>query len=320
MKILPSLVLLLCLVCFFGTNRVYGWNTPGHMVTAIIAYRHLKPQTRSQVDAILVNHPDYAEWVKAYQANDSLTREAYVFARASVWPDIIRAQKNHPYDHFNWHFVDYPYTPRKSTGKLISPLPQDDILFAFETCQQKLRDPQTTPVEQAVYLSWLLHVCGDVHQPLHCLTMVNANYPPPNGDLGGNTFFVWITKDEPTNLHRIWDGAVESSNQAVSPEHLRDLADMIEKQFPPGRTKAERAVIDPRAWSVESYKLAVARAYRNGKLKGSHLKDQAPPLPATYREAIRRTATKRVALAGYRMAGKLENWLPVAAVASLSIK
>ncbi|MBX7219830.1 MAG: S1/P1 nuclease [Blastocatellia bacterium] len=320
MKILPPLTLLLSLVCFLGTNQVYAWNAPGHMVTAIIAYRHLKPQTRSQVDAILVNHPDYTEWVKAYEVNDSLTREAYVFARASVWPDVIRAQKNHPYDHFNWHFVDYPYTPRKPAGKLISPLPQDDILFAFETCHHKLRDPQTSPAEQAVYLSWLLHICGDIHQPLHCLTMVNANYPPPNGDLGGNTFFVRIKQEEPTNLHRIWDGAVEPSNQTISPERLKNLADTIEKQFPPARTKTARAVTDPRAWSAESYQLGVARAYRNGKLKGSHLKEQAPPLPVNYRAAIRKTATRRAALAGYRMAGKLESWLPVAAASSPSIK
>ena len=52
----------------------------------------------------------------------------------------------------------------------------------------------------------LIHYVGDFHQPLHCATRVNKNYP--KGDLGGNMFK--LTGDDLGELHAVWDSIGES--------------------------------------------------------------------------------------------------------------
>jgi len=49
-------------------------------------------------------------------------------------------------------------------------------------------------------LVWLLHLVGDVHQPLHCATRVSA--AAPDGHDGGNAVKLDCTKCE---LHAFWD-------------------------------------------------------------------------------------------------------------------
>lgn len=62
----------------------------------------------------------------------------------------------------------------------------------------------------------LIHYVGDTHQPLHCVSRVNKNYPA--GDRGGNSFPLpshYSTKE----LHAVWDSAIyelKSNDKLVS--------------------------------------------------------------------------------------------------------
>ena len=47
-----------------------------------------------------------------------------------------------------------------------------------------------TDEEKAIYLTWLMHLVGDIHQPLHCTAVFREQFP--NGDKGGNDAFVRI--------------------------------------------------------------------------------------------------------------------------------
>src|ERR1700758_3364100 len=47
---------------------------------------------------------------------------------------------------------------------------------------------------------WLMHMVGDIHQPLHCLTRVSATHP--DGDRGGNLV---LLNGPAKNLHFFWD-------------------------------------------------------------------------------------------------------------------
>src|SRR5262249_56447705 len=63
---------------------------------------------------------------------------------------------------------------------------------------------------KAIALSWLFHLVGDVHQPLHTAQLFNADYP--NGDRGGNEICVRVTETgQPMGLHRFLDGVITSS-------------------------------------------------------------------------------------------------------------
>lgn len=42
----------------------------------------------------------------------------------------------------------------------------------------------------------LVHVVGDMHQPLHNLTLFDENFPAPMGDVGGNDIKVLFDVDQ----------------------------------------------------------------------------------------------------------------------------
>jgi len=63
---------------------------------------------------------------------------------------------------------------------------------------------------KAIALSWLFHLVGDVHQPLHTAQLFTVEYP--NGDRGGNEICVRVTQGrQATDLHRFWDGVITST-------------------------------------------------------------------------------------------------------------
>jgi hypothetical protein len=54
-------------------------------------------------------------------------------------------------------------------------------------------------------LRMLIHYLGDVHQPLHCSSRVDKNYP--SGDKGGNMFTL-PNHYESAELHAAWDSVL----------------------------------------------------------------------------------------------------------------
>ena len=52
---------------------------------------------------------------------------------------------------------------------------------------------------------WLFHLVGDVHQPLHTVSLFKTKYP--DGDRGGNLVFVRAKRSGAIlDLHQLWDG------------------------------------------------------------------------------------------------------------------
>jgi hypothetical protein len=57
--------------------------------------------------------------------------------------------------------------------------------------------------EQALFARYLVHIVGDIHQPLHSVSLFNATYP--SGDRGGNSQKIIILNESTQNLHSFWD-------------------------------------------------------------------------------------------------------------------
>ena len=180
--ILRCLVLAFPFLCF--PNFALAWGSAGHQVIAAEAYRQLSPELQAQVFDVLRAHPDFAKWTNAYHPNANFDLSAYVFMRASTWPDDIR-RKGNQYDHPNWHFIDYPLGPPSFTFEPDA-RPTDNVLFGVAQAEKTLSDTNAGWEERAAMLSWLIHLVGDMHQPLHCESFFGADYP--NGDKGGNDF------------------------------------------------------------------------------------------------------------------------------------
>ncbi len=172
-------------ICFLlATPTVQAWNKPGHMTSAAIAYADLKdrnPAVLVKVFEVLKQHPQFqSKWADKLSQVPADDRDLYVFMLAARWPDDARG--NPQYDRPVWHDVNIPYRP----GEVAIEIPQGaDILKAFPENQSIAKSTEADAKARAVAVCWMLHLIGDVHQPLHTTKLVTERFPEPEGDRGG---------------------------------------------------------------------------------------------------------------------------------------
>lgn len=297
-----SRILLVLALLFLPGVPALAWSGAGHMVIAAEAYRQLSPELRKRVTEILKSHPDYEKWEKAFTPDAAnLDLSMFVFMRASTWADEIR-RGHKEYDHPHWHYVDYPLKP-PSFPQEPGPASDDDVLYGIAQCQKVLADSRASAELRAVYLAWLIHLVGDIHQPLHCASLVNATYP--HGDKGGNDFYV-KPGTRGIRLHSLWDGLLGTSGKPHT--HL-NYAIQIEAEHPRKSLKELAKHKTPKEWSLEGRALAVDKAYLRSDLKGSTSAETAPDLPEGYTKESKAVAERQAALAGYRLADEIQSCL-----------
>lgn len=348
-----------------------AWHEVGHIFTVLVAYKQLSPgdapsQTVKRLVAILKHHPRYQEDF-ASSLPKGLTEEGearWLLCRASIWPDQIRNDRDNPptfppqpdkqgsYGRGIWHYIDTPLVivPEGTSAERVKALQEkaregQDLATDLpgEEAQVKNalqaiafnreRFAHGKPEEQAVALCWLLHVVGDIHQPLHATAAFSLGvFDPaanPHGDAGGNAIRL-----EKQNLHALWDAAPDASpdptydpnesydqryNRAYS-RALKQADTLLADAELNAQGKRAALVKDPRQWVRESYKLAEEKVYvaeiRRQILAADQVQKpagQAPSdgqkplgplvqLPDGYRERAHETGKLRVVEAGYRLA------------------
>ena len=292
-----SFALFLAGGCWLLPHSALAWGGAGHQVIAAEAYRQLSPELKAEAFSVLSAHPGFAKWTNAYHPNASLDVAAYVFIRSSVWPDEIR-KSGTAFDHPEWHFIDYPLRP---PGFALEPdaRPTNNVLFGIAECERTLRDTNANPVLRAAMLSYLIHLVGDEHQPLHCESLFTDTYT--NGDRGGNDIYV-MPADKGIGLHGVWDGLLGA---AVNTRRQWNSAAELLAKFPKPGLPELTAHTTPELWSLESRELAIDKAYLRGELKGSTSADNAPALPTDYLKNAKAVAERQAALAGYRLADEI---------------
>lgn len=291
-----------------------GWGKAGHMATGSVAYRELSanPATApvaAAIAKILESHPFVAtEWKAELTAAEpvSVSRAERLFILASVWPDEVRDDPwADTYHHGDWHYVNIAYDPRKPgpgpelKGKIVPQLAANLKIVA---------DKKAKAADRAIAVCWVLHLVGDLHQPLHVVAQVSAK--DPNGDAGGNDFWVRTkAENQPVKLHSLWDrsgvkGDTDFAGAADSAVKLRSAFPVA--QLP--ELKTTRADDFKGIALKETYVLAVKHAYLDGKLKGvdEHIAEEKPQkvpvLPANYMTNAGEVSKRQQALAGYRIA------------------
>jgi hypothetical protein len=304
---MKNLTAILFLVLLFVAPSTQAWNGAGHQVIAAEAYRQLSPALKAKVTGILKAHPDYEKWERSFTSESaSLDLPTFIFMRSSTWPDEIRRRGNH-YDHPKWHYIDYPLKPPKFPVQP-GPDPTDDILYGIGQCEKALADTKASAEERAVYLSWLIHLIGDEHMPLHCCSLFTSEYP--TGDKGGNSFFI-KPGTRGISLHSFWDGLLGTSGK---PQAHLNYAIMIEHEHPRKSLPELKKAKTPKDWSLESRGIAVEKAYLYGELKGGTDRDAAVELPEGYTKAAKVVAEKQAVLAGYRLADAILKWVKVSGI------
>lgn len=307
------LALLLSLLLLASSS--YGWFGFGHMAVAYIAYQHLDPAVKTRVDTLISKNPSYQTWKKGLPAGLSASdRKTMLFMIAATWPDQIRSDHAYHADgpdggdrppatggdvnrgygdkamHKYWHFVD---TPLSQDGTAVQPTPSPNAETEIHLLSKALASTENDKLK-SYDLVWLMHLVGDVHQPLHSVARFSADLP--NGDNGGNS----VNLNPPPcqddtsakELHALWDGALGDSSdpKAVIP---------VASALPPQTVDA--GDLDVHGWVNESYQLAQTKVYVSpiGAGKGPFTVDQA------YCDQMRAVAAQRVVQAGMRLANIL---------------
>ncbi|HKR12413.1 MAG TPA: S1/P1 nuclease [Pyrinomonadaceae bacterium] len=175
----------------------YAWGPVGHRVVAEIAQRHLTPAAQARVNRLL---------------------EGRTLADVANWPDELRSDPRfEKYGPLHFATVKDGLTSYRDSEKARC----GDIVAAIEAFTAFLRtnsreslytvkaltdksdgagqgacNPvETDPLTQVQALSFLVHLMGDLHQPLHV----------GGTDKGGNMVSVnWMDRWK-SNLHSVWD-------------------------------------------------------------------------------------------------------------------
>jgi S1/P1 Nuclease len=308
----------LCLVLGMVVSApAFAWNDCGHMTVAYVAYQQLKPATRDRVNALLKLNPKYGNWsarvdqeVPGASAGD---KDLMIFMIAATWADAIKRDpayikdgsqggnrpdgspdpgKNTGYDdllmHKYWHFIDAPFTADGTPLPAIPTPNAQERIALFRTVLGS-----SSPDELKSFdLTWLLHLVGDVHQPLHASTRVSET--DPEGDAGGNLVKLDCAKCE---LHFYWDDLLGTSSALITVvKAARKL---------PRAQAGLAAKSDEKDWIAESFMEAQQTVYAPPIAAG----DGPFTLTAQYKKNAEKLAKQRVALAGARLANLLNTEL-----------
>lgn len=228
---------------------------------------------------------------------------------ASRWADDIRTQDK-KFNRPSWHYINLPFKPESEpeTVKAITAA-SPNILIALSENKQLTRDDPNA-VNKAVALTWLFHLFGDIHQPLHTIQLFSKDYL--SGDRGGSQICVRATeRSKPIQLHALWDGLLTSSQNIAT---LVTIATALRARPEFSRNNLEELrnqIFD--SWAKESYVIASQIAYQNGRRIGTPRAkkmdcpevDDAAVLPVGYVQVARKIADRRVVLAGFRLADLL---------------
>ncbi|MBQ7157782.1 MAG: S1/P1 nuclease [Bacteroidaceae bacterium] len=154
----------------------FSWDKKGHDVTAAIAQRHLTKKAQKQIRELLDNKTIvyWAPWM-----DDASNTAEYRYSKT-------------------WHYLDI--SKGKDVMDFVGKEQSGDIIVAIGNLTETLKSKTATRAEKQLALKFLVHLLGDLHQPMH------MGYPE---DKGGNTVKVKFFNRE-TNLHSMWDGGMAS--------------------------------------------------------------------------------------------------------------
>ena len=258
-----------------------AWNAEGHMVVAKIAYDRLQPNVRAKVDAMVTvfskEYPDLTD-----------------FVQIASWPDAIRSQKIESFTH--WHYVDLPITADNLPTKNITDT--DNAVWALNTLEPVVHNEHANPYERARFLAFLVHIVGDLHQPMHAVSRISLSHP--DGDAGGNLFSVQWNQNgvHKTNLHHIWDEGLGVFTTKETLSNVDELAKAITALYPESSFQ-NVTDLKPSDWAEES----------NSDAKIAYETPENELPSSRYIIDGKNISGQRVALAGYRLAALLNQLL-----------
>jgi nuclease S1 len=235
------------------------WSGLGHRLIARIASERLSAPVREEARMLL---------------------DGLELRDVAVWADSIRPSQpaTGPF-----HYINIPVDSAFSEWRRYCPR-EGCILEALERYRLILADRARPRPERAEALKWVVHLVGDLHQPMHV---------GDRGDRGGNDVAV-LWEGQRTNLHSVWDGRILGSARLDEEAFLIRLRERV-----PAADSAWSGG-GPMDWAAESHAMSHDHAYRvPGDLDVS----------SAYAQENLPRAEQRVLQAGLRLARLIEEAL-----------
>ncbi|MBS0365562.1 MAG: S1/P1 nuclease [Proteobacteria bacterium] len=261
----------------------FAWGPQGHRTIGAIADRLLTPAAHAAVAQLLAGDLD-----KFGAPSGRTTLEA-----VSVWADELTGT---PAAHARWHYDDAP---------VCATVPKTRYCRDGECNSEQLprligvlADTRASHAERNEALKWVVHLVGDLHQPLHAAD---------NDDRGGNLVQValWGVRTRGReNLHRAWDSdlvklALQTRNAQQPPASIEALA--VEAR---GLVQeAGQGTVDD--WAAQSTHLARNVAYRYPGFACDTPPASIVVLDVPYQQDAADIIRERLLLAGARLANLL---------------
>lgn len=224
MKYKLVILFLFISISTYATGNTVIWGQTGHRVVGEIAYSHLTNKAKRNIEKLLNGEG---------------------LAIISTYADEIKSDKK--YREFGtWHYVNFKDGESYETSEKN---PKGDLIQGIKKCQEVISNPDASKEEKIFYVKLLVHLLGDLHQPLHI---------GRSEDRGGNNIKVqWFRGN--TNLHSVWDTKmIESYNMTYT-----ELSSNLNK-FSKNQRKAiqEGTVLD---W-VNETRFLTMKVYESAKV------------------------------------------------------
>lgn len=212
-----KLLAIAAVMCFPLIGK--AWGVLGHRIVGQIADDHLTHKAKKEIKKIL--------------GNESI-------AIAANWPDFIKSNPSYKYLS-PWHYVNFEEgLSQRELYNFLSGDTAKDAYTAINFLSQQLRNKNLNDTLKVQYLKLLIHIVGDIHQPMHTGRLE---------DLGGNKIKVLWFNDE-VNLHQIWDERLIDFQQLSYTEYAKAI-NFSTKEF---RKELQNSPVSQ--WLYESYGVA----------------------------------------------------------------
>jgi nuclease S1 len=240
-------------------DAAYGWGEKGHRTVAILADTHLTEQAHEEVRKLL-------------PAGTTL-------ADAAVWPDR-EGRRITEFDRL--HHVSIPdnaagYDQERDCKA------RNCMVEALNWFTSIITDVKVPINVRLIALRYVVHLVGDMHQPLHAGRQEDRN----------GTDITVSYRGQRNNLHLFWDINVVEMAEG----NAEELAKKLDESITP-KQRSEWQSSGPKTWTDESFRLSRSNAYILGE--SMELSDE---YVATALTIVRR----RLAQAGVRLGWLLNN-------------
>lgn len=274
--VLPMLALLLSVLV---PGVAAAWGHEGHRVTGLVANDLLTAKARIRLNQLVpgIDLGEFASQMDVYRTALSL--------------EIPGSEK--------WHYDNQPVCGSKPYSEYCR---GDNCASAkIQTYYKVLADTRASTEARAQAAMFLVHMVGDIHQPLHAAD---------DNDAGGNQKNVLMPNaDQPRNLHRIWDADLPKlALRGISEAHYaKQLVARFQATEIPAWQEGE-----VREWMNESH--AISQKITYAKLPEYACLAPWPPekivnLPQAYVDAALDVIPAQLARAGARIAWLLNRAL-----------